>query len=211
MPTRPFYHDGMIALQERAAGRPIAEMLENVIRHETFTDEDKALVEAAGFFFIATCFEDVPDCSFKGGDPGFVKVTGLKTLEFPDYDGNLMFRTLGNVSKNPRVAMLFISFGQASKRLRLNGTATIHRASERLSAHEGAKAVIEVECVDLFPNCPRYIPDLVAGVGSDYNPRPGTAPPVPEWKAIPQVTPLLPEDDVHRARILADRTATDDS
>ncbi len=209
MPTRPFYHSGMVELQETAAGRPIAEMLETNIRHESFTEDDEAFIAAAGFFFIATCFDDIPDCSFKGGDPGFVRITGPKTLEFPDYDGNLMFRTLGNVSKNPHVALLFISFGQAPKRLRLNGIATIHRTPERLSAHAGAQAVIEVECVDLFPNCPRYIPDLGTGVGSIYNPRPGAEPPVPEWKALPQVTQLLPESDLHRARILAERAATD--
>jgi hypothetical protein len=211
MPTRSFYHDGMIALQEQAAGRPIAEMLETVIRHETFTEDDKAFIEAAGYFFIATCFDNIPDCSFKGGDPGFVKVTGPKTLEFPDYDGNSMFRTLGNVSKNPYVALLFIAFGPDPKRLRLNGTATIYREPERLSLHEGAKAVVEVECTDLFPNCPRYIPDLVAGEGSAYNPRPGATPPVPEWKTLPQVTPLLPDGDMHRAQVLADRNSRNPS
>jgi len=202
MPTRPFYHAGMVALQEQAAGRPIAEMLEAHIRHETFTEDDKAFIEAAGFFFIATSFDDIPDCSFKGGDPGFVRVTGPRTLEFPDYDGNLMYRTLGNVSKNPHVALLFIAFGPAPKRLRLNGTATIRRDPDRLTLHEGAKAVVEVECMDLFPNCPRYIPDLGAGVDSIYNPRAGTTPPVPEWKTFPQVTPLLPDADAHRAHIL---------
>jgi predicted pyridoxine 5'-phosphate oxidase superfamily flavin-nucleotide-binding protein len=207
MQTRPFYHAGMIALQESAAGRPI----ETHIRHDTFTEDDKALIGAAGFFFIATSFGDMPDCSFKGGDPGFVKVTGPRTLEFPDYDGNLMFRTLGNITKNPNVALLFIDFGPSPKRLRLHGTAVIHRAPERLSTHEGAKAVIEVECLDLFPNCPRYIPDLAADAASIYNPRPGTTSPVPEWKALPQVTPLLPESDTHPARILADRDATKDS
>lgn len=211
MPRKPFYHAGMTELQESADGRPIAELLETVIRHDAFTDDEKAFIEGAGFFFIATSFDDRPDCSFKGGDPGFVKVTGPGTLEFPDYDGNLMFRTLGNVSKNPNVALLFIAFGSAPKRLRVLGRARICRESERLSAFAGAKAVIEVECGDLFPNCPRYIPDLGVGVASVYNPRSGTVSPIPEWKTFPQVTPLLPEGDVHRERILVERKMEDAS
>lgn len=195
MPRRSFYHDGMVALQEQAGGRRLAEMLEANIRHDAFTEEEQAFIEAAGFFFIATSCGDVPDCSFKGGDAGFIKVTGPTTLEFPDYDGNLMFRTLGNISKNPNVALLFIAFGPVPRRLRVQGQARIFREPARLGRHVGAKAVIEVECLDIFLNCPRYIPDLGAGMDSIYNPRPGETAPVPEWKILPQVAPLLPKDD----------------
>lgn len=193
MTERPFYHDGMMELQEQAGGRRVAEFLETNVRHHAFTEEDKAFVEGLGFFLIATSFNDLPDCSFKGGNPGFVKVTGPNTLEFPDYDGNLMFRTLGNITKNPNVALLFIALGASPKRLRINGQATIVRAPERLLKHTGAKAVIEVLCLDLFPNCPRYIPDPGAGTHSIYNPCEGVTAPVPDWKTFPEIAPLLPD------------------
>jgi predicted pyridoxine 5'-phosphate oxidase superfamily flavin-nucleotide-binding protein len=198
MTDRPFYHDGMVELQENAGGRRVAEFLAANVRHPAFTEEDKAFVEAAGFFLIATSFNDVPDCSFKGGNPGFVKVTGQNTLEFPDYDGNLMFRTLGNIAKNPNVALLFIAIGADPKRLRINGQAAIFREPERLSKHTGAQAVIEVVCLDLFPNCPRYIPDTGAGLQSIYNPREGVTAPVPDWKNFPEIAPLLPDGDRQR-------------
>jgi predicted pyridoxine 5'-phosphate oxidase superfamily flavin-nucleotide-binding protein len=203
MTERPFYHGGMVELQEKAGGRRVAEFLATNVRHRAFTEEDKAFVEAAGFFLIATSFNDVPDCSFKGGNPGFVKVTGESTLEFPDYDGNLMFRTLGNIIKNPNVALLFIAIGANPKRLRINGQATIVREPERLSKHTGAQAVIEVLCLDLFPNCPRYIPDPCAGTQSIYNPRESVTAPVPAWKTFPGIAPLLPDGDSQREQINA--------
>ena len=125
MDERPFYHDGMLGLQEAAGGRALAEMLQQKVRRDRFTDEDRAFIEAVGFFFIATSYGDHPDCSFKAGDPGFVRITGPSMLEFPDYDGNLMFRTLGNIALNPNIGMLFIRFGPAPKRLRVNGRATL--------------------------------------------------------------------------------------
>jgi hypothetical protein len=109
-----------------------------------------------------------------------------------------MFRTLGNITKNPNVGLLFIAFGASPKRIRINGQATIVREPERLSKHTGAQAVIEVLCLDLFPNCPRYIPDQGAGTQSIYNPREGVTAPVPDWKTYPEIAPLLPVGDRRR-------------
>ena len=103
-----------------------------------------------------------------------------------------MFRTLGNSAANPNVGLLFIRFGPAPKRIRVNGRATLVGEPARVVAHHGAKALIEVACTDIFRNCPRYIPDLSADAVSAYVPRPGHTPPIPEWKTYPFVTPLLP-------------------
>ena len=66
-----------------------------------FTDDDKAFIESLPYFFLATAdAEGRPDCSFKGGAPGFVRVTGPGELAFPDYDGNGMFKSLGNLLAN---------------------------------------------------------------------------------------------------------------
>jgi predicted pyridoxine 5'-phosphate oxidase superfamily flavin-nucleotide-binding protein len=157
-----FYHEGMLQLQEAADGRRLAEILETQVRHDVLSEEDAGFIATAGFFLIATCYGDVPDCSFKAGDPGFVKVTGPNTIEFPDYDGNFMFRTLGNISKNPNVALLFISLTANPRRLRILGQASLHDEKDIVAAHHGARSVIRITCADIFPNCPRYIPDLSA-------------------------------------------------
>jgi predicted pyridoxine 5'-phosphate oxidase superfamily flavin-nucleotide-binding protein len=194
METREFYHEGMLALQEAVDGRRVAEFLATKARHSEFSADDLAQIGAASFFFIASSYGDQPDCSFKGGDPGFVKITGASTLEFPDYDGNFMYRTLGNIAKNPRVGLLFITFDRKSYRIRINGRASIQRDAESLARHCGAKAVIRIECQDIYPNCPRYVPNLGTGEASVYVPRRGESPPTPEWKTLPAVAPLLPAD-----------------
>ena len=197
---RGFYHEGMLELQVAADGRRLADFLATRAVHRAFAEKDETLIRAAGFFFIASSFGDHPDCSFKAGEPGFVKIIGPNLLEFPDYDGNYMFRTLGNIARNPRVGLLFIAFDGRSSRIRINGRATVHRDAKSLARHCGAKAVVRVECEDIYPNCPRYIPNLAAGEPSIYLPQQGVKPPAPEWKIFPTINPLLPADDVHRER-----------
>ena len=195
MDARGFYHEGMLALQEAADGRRLEEFLATSVRHSEFSERDAAQIGAASFFFIATSHGDHPDCSFKGGDLGFVKITGPSSLEFPDYDGNLMYRTLGNIAMNPKVALLFMTFDGGSYRIRINGDASIHCNADSLARHHGAKAVIRVQCCDIYPNCPRYVPDLAAGTHSVYVPRPGNTPPTPDRKTLPAVVPHLPQSD----------------
>ena len=91
------------------------------------TDLSYAVAEdpTDAMFFIATAdAHGQPDCSYKGGLPGFVRVLDDTTLAIPDYDGNGMYRTWGNVLVNPQVGLLFPDFEQP-KRLRVNGTARI--------------------------------------------------------------------------------------
>ena len=97
----PFYHDGMRELQDRYDGRRVADALEKHRLHFEFWEQDRKLIEEAQFFFIATSYQDNVDCSMRSGDPGFVRITGLDTLEFPEYDGNNMYRTLGNIQPQP--------------------------------------------------------------------------------------------------------------
>ena len=200
MTETEFYHDGMRALQDRFDGRRLADKLAAVRRHDLFSQADVAKIEAASFFMIATSYADQPDCSVRAGDPGFVRVTGPDTIEFPDYDGNSMYRTLGNIARNPRVGLLFAAFDGTS-RMRLNGRATLHDDPAVLAQHHGARLVVRVTAEDIFPNCPRYLPGLAAGTLSAHTPRSGEITPVPDWKRIPAITPALPADDPHRARI----------
>ena len=98
------YHDGNRRLQDEFESRRIADRLEEKLTRTQFTDDDKAFIEGAVYFFVATAdAEGHPDCSFKGGMPGFVRVTGPAELAFPDYDGNGMFKSLGNLAVNPNI------------------------------------------------------------------------------------------------------------
>jgi predicted pyridoxine 5'-phosphate oxidase superfamily flavin-nucleotide-binding protein len=185
------YHEGNRRLQDQFDSRRIADRLEQVTLRREFSESDRAFIESAGFFFLATADADGrPDCSFKGGMPGFVRVSGPNELAFPDYDGNGMFKSLGNILVNPEVALLFIAMGAKPGRLRLNGTATVTRDDPLIGDFVGAQLLVRVRARAIFPNCPRYIP------GSDgpsvYAPRPGVAPVEPAWKSFEEFRDAVP-------------------
>lgn len=179
------YHDGNRRLQDKFESRRIADRLEEKLTRTSFSDDDKAFIEGASFFFLASADGDGrPDCSFKGGMPGFVHVVGPRDLVFPDYDGNGMFKSLGNILVNPAIGMLFIDLGGKPKRLRINGVATVTRDDPLIETFVGAQMIVRVTAHAVFPNCPRYIPTLAAGQPSQYTPRPGYDPPEPAWKSF---------------------------
>lgn len=187
------YHEGMRRLQARFDSLRLADRLDEKLGRSAFTPEDRAFIESRTLFFLATAdAEGRPDCSFKGGDPGFVRVTAADELAFPSYDGNGMFRSLGNVLVNPAVALLFIDF-ENPKRLRVNGRATLNFDDELLPGFEGAQGVVRVRAERIFPNCPRYIPRMAMVEPSPYNPRPGSEPPVPAWKTRDAFKDVLPK------------------
>ncbi len=196
---RPFYHEGMRSLQDRFDGRRVADALAaHRVRHD-FWDEDRRMIEQASFFFIATSFGEHVDCSMRSGAPGFIQITGPGTLEFPEYDGNSMYRTLGNISRNPNVGLLFVKFDGQSYRIRINGRAAILDDAESLARHHAAKLVVRVEC-ELFSNCPRAVHDIPGDRLSVYVPRTGHEPPAPEWKSRDYLRDILPADDPHRPK-----------
>jgi len=191
----PMYHEGMRQLQEARDTRGIADRLQQVTVHTAFTDEDRAFIERCPMFFIATADADGhPDCSYKGGLPGFVRVVDEQTLAFPDYDGNGMYRTWGNVQVNPNVGMLFIDF-ETPKRIRVNGTAQVHEHDALRAEYPGAVFIVRVTASRIFPNCPRYIHRMRLTEYSVYAPRPGYVPPVPAWKTFEVFRDALPARD----------------
>jgi predicted pyridoxine 5'-phosphate oxidase superfamily flavin-nucleotide-binding protein len=194
----PAYHEGMRRLQDRFDSRALADRLDEKLGRREFTAEDRAFVESRTLFFLATAdAEGRPDCSFKGGDPGFVRVTAPGELAFPSYDGNGMFRSLGNVLANPAVGLLFIDF-ENPKRLRVNGRASLIFDDALLAEFEGAQLMVRVRAERIFPNCPRYIPRMQVLEASPYVPRAGVAPPVPAWKTREVFNDVLPRGDPAR-------------
>ena len=179
------YHEGNRQLQDRFESRQISDRLEEKLTRTAFTADDKAFIEAAPYFFLATADADGrPDCSFKGGMPGFVRVTGPSELAFPDYDGNGMFKSLGNILVNANVGVLFIAMHGKPQRLRINGKAAISDDDPLLAQTVGAQLIVRVTAEAIFPNCPRYIPAMQMVEPSIYAPRAGSEPPEPAWKSF---------------------------
>jgi hypothetical protein len=116
-----------------------------------------------------------------------------------------MYRTLGNLSRNPNVGLLFVRFDGKSRRMRINGRAESSTTPRRSAGTYGAQLVVRIEC-EIYPNCPRYVPDLATAKLSPYVPREGEAPPPPpEWKGRDYIRDILPKGDPHAAIVKAAR------
>lgn len=187
------YHEGNRALQDAFGSRALADRLDEKLRRDRFTEQDAAFVAAQGFFFLATAdAEGRPDCSFKGGPPGFARVLQPDLLVFPDYDGNGMFKSLGNIAANPHVGLLFIAMGETPGRLRVNGRAEVVADDPLIAQIPGAQLLVKVTPVDIFPNCPRYIPKMVQAEPSPYWPEAGVPPVEPKWKGFEMFADVVP-------------------
>ena len=192
------YHDGSRRLQDRFDTRRLADRLdERFVQRARIDADDKAFIERMDMFFLATADADGhPQCSYKGGDPGFVLVLDEHTLAFPNYDGNGMYLSMGNLTVNPHIGMLFIDFtAERPSRLRVNGTASI---DEDAAAWPGAQFAVRVAVTEVFPNCPRYIHRMALVERSRFVPREDAPPPVPDWKRTPWACDVLPAGDPAR-------------
>ena len=188
------YHEHSRDLQDHFDSRRIADRLAEKLLRASFSDEDRALIGRLPFFFLATAdAEGRPDCSYKGGAPGFVRVVAPDTLAFPSYDGNGMFKSLGNIAANPAVGLLFIDF-ESGNRLRVNGRARLELDHPLKAEYPGAQALVHVQAQHIFPNCPRYIHRMALAECSPYVPAADGSAPVPGWKKNPAFKDYLPKD-----------------
>ena len=188
------YHDAQRAFQDRFDTRRLADRLA-----ETTTDRisppHKKFIENRDMFFLASAdARGVPECSYKGGEPGFVRVLDERTIAFPVYDGNGMFLSLGNLTVNPKVGLLFVNF-EVGTRLRLNGTASIDPEDPLIPTYPGAQLVVRVEAQAVFSNCRRYVHRYRRVRSSEFVPSGRSEPPVPDWKRHEWFDGTLPAND----------------
>jgi predicted pyridoxine 5'-phosphate oxidase superfamily flavin-nucleotide-binding protein len=195
------YHGGSRRLQERFDTRRLADRLEErFLATAGIGADDREFVESCDMLFLATAdAEGRPQCSYKGGDPGFVRVLDERTLAFPSYDGNGMYLSAGNTLVNPHVGLLFIRF-DLQRRLRVNGLASVADDDPLLREYPEAQLVWRVQATEVFPNCPRYIHRLELVERSRFVPRAACETPVPEWKRRDWARDVLAADDAANTR-----------
>ena len=187
------YGESHRKLQREFDTERLANRIEERLFHEHITPDDRAFIERMDMFFLATADKaGYPNCSYKGGDPGFIRVLDPQTLVFPNYDGNGMYLSMGNTLENPEVGLLFIDF-EKQKRMRLNGTARIEPANSVEPSYPEAQFVVKVEVRQVFPNCPRYIHKMQLVERSSFVPHAAVATPVPGWKRSDWACDVLPE------------------
>ena len=188
------YSKGARELQDEFDSRRLADRLSELTVHSELTPEDTELVSAQSTVWLATVDPDGwPDVSYKGGNVGFVSIKSSKELRLPVYDGNGMFRTLGNIRENGKVALLFLDQGKPW-RIRVHGTAEVSTKPDDCEEFEGAIGAVIVKILRIFPNCGRYIHPLQATPEiSSFVPQKGHQTPEAEWKSHPAIKDSLPK------------------
>jgi predicted pyridoxine 5'-phosphate oxidase superfamily flavin-nucleotide-binding protein len=185
-------------VQDRFDTRRIADRINELLVHDFIDPGSRGFIESRDMMFLSSVdASGQPTCSYKGGDPGFVRVLDETTLAFPSYDGNGMFLTLGNLTATAKVGMLFLDFEHPS-RLRVHGEATVSADDPLLETWPGAQLVVRVAVTEVFPNCPRYLHRMQLVERSHFVPRGEVPPPVPDWKRSDWANDALPEGDPAR-------------
>ena len=194
----PLYLPAARALQDQFDTRRLADRIADVTVHDRFTPEDRAFLARLDMFFLATVDAlGQPTCSYKGGDPGFVTIVDDRTLAFPNYDGNGMYLSMGNVDATRRVGLLFIDF-ERQRRMRVDGTAELRHDDPLVASYPAAQFVVRVHAERIYPNCPRYIHKYELVERSAFVPRAGSATPIPAWKQSDWARDVLPTGDPAR-------------
>jgi predicted pyridoxine 5'-phosphate oxidase superfamily flavin-nucleotide-binding protein len=192
------YDEQHRTLQDRFDTRRLADRMEEALVHDTITASEKALIESRDMFFLATVDANGHvNCSYRGGDPGFVRVVDEHTIAFPNYDGNGMYLSMGNVLTTRQIGILFIDF-ENPRRMRYNGEATIDFNDPLKAEYPEAQFIIRVRAREIFTNCPRYIHKMKLVQRSRFVPKGECPTPVPGWKTGEWVADVLPAQDPAR-------------
>jgi predicted pyridoxine 5'-phosphate oxidase superfamily flavin-nucleotide-binding protein len=192
------YHEGNRYWQDRFDTRRLADRIEERLDNDVIDAGDRAFIERMDMFFLATADEQgMPQCSYKGGDPGFVRVLDEHTIAFPNYDGNGTYLSMGNLVRNSQVGLLFVDF-DAQRRLRLNGIASVDDSDPLTAEYPEAQFVVRVRATHVLPNCPRYIHRMQLVERSRFVPHAACETPVPDWKRQPWSRDVLPAGDPAR-------------
>lgn len=190
------------SIQDDFGTRGMADRVEELVCRTEFDDGAKCFMESVEMFYLSSIdHQGRPTVSYKGGDAGFVKVLDSTTLIFPSYDGNGMFFSMGNISGNPQVGLLFISF-ETPNRLRVQGTASISKDPALLAHYKEANFVVTVKLSEFWQNCPRYIPQYTKVRDSRYVPREHCETPLAGWKQLDIVQDILLEADLKKVEQL---------
>jgi uncharacterized protein len=131
------------------------------------------LIRGADVFYIGTCHPDgAADASHRGGNPGFVQVDSPGALRWPDYDGNAMFMTLGNLAVDPRVGLLFLDWAEGTV-LQVSGHAIVDWTAQSAAQLPGAQRVVRMS-IDAVQQTEHAVPmRWTPPVLSRFNPTEG--------------------------------------
>ncbi|MED6332955.1 MAG: pyridoxamine 5'-phosphate oxidase family protein [Pseudomonadota bacterium] len=173
----------------------LADRIVEAVVTEELSDPQAEFIHSRNMFYLSTIDESgYPSCSYKGGDLGFVRVINPVTIVFPNYDGNGMFMSMGNIQDKAKVGLLFIDF-ETPQRLRLRGEARCLREGPMLDSYPGANLVVEISVNHVWVNCPRYVHRMQPLEQSPYLPGKDGAVSLALWKRVDLIQDVLTAED----------------
>jgi len=147
------------------------EAVPEVQYHAALTPAQQQWIAQADTFFIASFYpQSGADVSHRGGYPGFVQVLNATELVFPDYAGNNIFNTLGNIFQYPQIGLLLLDFVRG-RTLQLTGTANIIWDTNRIAQFLGAERLVEFQIDRVLETTNATTLRWEFGEYSPYNPR----------------------------------------
>jgi uncharacterized protein len=194
-------------LQDHFDTRRLADRLEALTLKRDLSDEKtRSFIESRDMFFLASVGANGrPTCSYKGGSPGFVRVVDASTIAFPDYNGDGMYLSLGNVAETREIGLLFIDF-ETPFRIRMQGRASLVMEGPLVDSFEGAEMAVSVAVSAIWPNCPRYVHRYAKMEESRYVPKSDGTAPLAEWKRVDAFQDVLSVQDQERVARETDGT-----
>lgn len=194
-----FYTDEQRTLQAENDSVNLADVVVKAMVRDEIEEQNVPFITSRDFFFLSTVSADgEPTVSYKGGAPGIVKVLDSRTLVFPSYDGNGMFKSMGNVVATGKIGLLFIDM-ETPNRIRVQGEATVSKDDPEMASYPGANMIVRIKVTSCFLNCARYIHKHTRVEQSPYVPDADGNQPYPSWKRIDMVQDALPARDAGRA------------
>lgn len=203
-PTIPthddFYTDAQRKLQDENGTTKLSHAVIQAIVRDALEDYHVDYIQSRDYFFLSTVTaEGDPTVSYKGGPVGFVKHLGDNTLVFPNYDGNGMWLSMGNIDAASKIGMLFMDF-ETPWRIRVQGDAKISKDPELMAYFPGCNMVAVVDVTRVFQNCARMIhKHKRVEAQSVYVPDANGKQPFPAWKRIAPIQDFLHEKDQGQA------------
>jgi predicted pyridoxine 5'-phosphate oxidase superfamily flavin-nucleotide-binding protein len=186
-------------LQDQFDSRRIADRIEAIALKTEIDEQAAGFIATRDMFFLSTLnAAGQPTVSYKGGEPGFVRVIASNTIAFPSYDGNGMYLSMGNIAATRLVGLLFMDF-ETPHRLRVQGEASVSSTDPLLATWKDAELVVRVAVTEVWLNCPRYVHTYKKIAPSRYAPTADCETPMAEWKRIDMLQDALPGKDVGQA------------
>lgn len=197
------------AMQMAFDTRALADRIEAIAVKPEIDDDAKAFIESREMFFLSTIdHAGRPTVSYKGGMAGFVRVLDANTLIFPSYDGNGMYLSMGNISGNAEIGMLFMDF-EKPYRLRAQGKAELIVSGPEVEAFKDAEMAVKVSIHEVWMNCPRYVHRFQKLETSRYAPGVEDNTPFCEWKRIDAMQDVVRPAEREKVQQLGTTTIED--